>query len=356
MKTKKLRYILNVYNSIYNYKKNRVHLSSKPNLVWIEPTNICNLRCPMCPATHNKNIPHGFMSFSLFKKIVDEISDSIVDCYLFLGGEALLHKEIIKMVRYLKKKNICVLMDTNGTLLTKELAGELIAAGLDFVSFSFDGYDKKTYESIRINASFDETLNNIITLLKLKQELKKNNPYVRIRTIEDSVKKGAFSKEKKESFIRNFAGLHVEEFSAIQVGNWLGYVGQIPQYEIPPPQKIDTASPRFSPCPQLWTALSIRWNGEVSPCCIDISNSMPLGNVKEKSIMQIWNGEPIKKLREAHLKKDLSRLSACSYCGTPVAGKKLGIPVSAFSGISSALRMVLGFKLYRKISKAFHPS
>ena len=56
------------------------------------------------------------------------------------------------------------------------MSKSLIEAGLDLISFSFDGYNKKSYESIRVKANFDKTLANIERLFELKKELKSKTP------------------------------------------------------------------------------------------------------------------------------------------------------------------------------------
>jgi len=57
--------------------------------------------------------------------------------------------------------------------------------------------------------------------------------------------------------------------------------------------KIDPNNGVFCCAP--WLCLDIRQSGEVKPCC---HSEYSYGDIKEKSLWEIWNDEPIKKFRE----------------------------------------------------------
>ena len=46
---------------------------SIPNEIIIEPTNVCNLKCPVCPTTYGMDRKLGFMEFDLYKSIIDDL-------------------------------------------------------------------------------------------------------------------------------------------------------------------------------------------------------------------------------------------------------------------------------------------
>ncbi len=48
-------------------------------------------------------------------------------------------------------------------------------------------------------------------------------------------------------------------------------------------------------CVAPWMNLDIRQDGEVKPCCV---SEYLYGDIKQKSLWEIWNDDPIKKLRE----------------------------------------------------------
>jgi MoaA/NifB/PqqE/SkfB family radical SAM enzyme len=137
-----------------------------PTRIWVEASSHCNLKCSFCG---NRELPRGdrgYMDFELFKRITDECSGKCGQFNLFHRGESLLHPRIGEMVRYAGSRGIRTRMNTNATLLTKEMSKELIESGLDILSFSFDGYDPATYEANRPGAVYEKVLANILGFLE----------------------------------------------------------------------------------------------------------------------------------------------------------------------------------------------
>ncbi len=60
-----------------------LYMSIKPTIAKIEPTNMCNSRCPLCPSWHVKE--KGSMSLTNFMKVLDNLGD-IKEVGLFLHG------------------------------------------------------------------------------------------------------------------------------------------------------------------------------------------------------------------------------------------------------------------------------
>ncbi len=105
-----------------------------PQEIWIENTNVCNAVCVMCPR-EKQSRPLGLMKFSLFEKLIKEISgfsDSVNRVHLHNYGEPLMDKELPKRIKLAKEFGIKhVFFVTNASLLTQELSREIIVAGLD---------------------------------------------------------------------------------------------------------------------------------------------------------------------------------------------------------------------------------
>jgi radical SAM protein with 4Fe4S-binding SPASM domain len=60
--------------------------------------------------------------------------------------------------------------------------------------------------------------------------------------------------------------------------------------------------------------LQILWNGDVVPCCYDFDGRMVLGNLRQQSIAEIWNGAAYGKLRRADEALDFSAYPICQVC------------------------------------------
>jgi MoaA/NifB/PqqE/SkfB family radical SAM enzyme len=130
--------------------------------VYIEPTNRCNLECVTC-IRHSWDEPLGEMSASTFERIVEGLkSFSVTPNVLFGGlGEPLSHPDIVEMVRQIKALGSSVELITNGTLLNRSLANQLIDAGLDVLWTSLDGATPESYKDVRLGAALPEVLANL---------------------------------------------------------------------------------------------------------------------------------------------------------------------------------------------------
>lgn len=76
-------------------------------------------------------------------------------------------------------------------------------------------------------------------------------------------------------------------------------------------------------CSMLWYGVTISAHGDVSPCCSDVNFELKIGNLNEESLIQIYRGDAMRKLRLAHIKGDLHEYPFCMNCniryrGTPV--------------------------------------
>lgn len=311
--TRYYRRLLQVYS---NYKRGKTILPYLPVRLWIETTSICNLRCVMCPNKDLKKEEKGFMDPALFRKVIDEASGFVFDANLIHRGEGLLHPDFPSLVEYAHAAGIRTKFHTNATLLDEDMTRRLIGAGLDQISFSFDGYDRKTYESIRINADFEKTLRNIVRFLEIKKELRSRTPCAVFELINfPDIYKDAGGRSKKE-FLRNFRGLPLDRLEVKEMHNWAGEIGRTR----PKDKK------KYIPCTFLWQALVIFWDGSVLPCTQDFHGYCTLGNVREETLARIWNGEKMVRLRQKILRRDIADLETCSQCDRPWRDQLFGVP------------------------------
>lgn len=78
-----------------------------PYALYIEPTNVCNLKCTFCPTGDSQLLksvgrPKGFMLMDLFRKIVQDIKEFAAPLrvvHFYKDGEPLLARPFPGMVR-----------------------------------------------------------------------------------------------------------------------------------------------------------------------------------------------------------------------------------------------------------------
>lgn len=315
MKLKNFKHLSRIF---FHYKlKNRI-LPYSPIRAWLEPTNKCNLKCTLCPNSMDTTSERGNMDYELFVEIADQLAGRINDVNLSHRGESLFHPDITKMIRYCNEKGMKTRIHSNATQLNREMSTRLIDSGLDLMSFSFDGFDKETYERIRRNAHFEETLENIVEFLRIKSEKGVDKPFTIIQVI---MEQGYRETEKhKQDFMNHFAGLPLDRLYVKEAHNWGGNM------EIGANTDNSNVNRRFSMCTFPWYAVTILWDGKVVPCPQDWFGAMELGNLKKQDLETIWNQSPMFDLRTRMAHQDLKGI-LCESCDRPWRKNVLGVPV-----------------------------
>jgi wyosine [tRNA(Phe)-imidazoG37] synthetase (radical SAM superfamily) len=300
---------LMLFNICYQLKTSRAPYP--PLLVNLEPTNFCNLRCPMCPVSQNFANPlvrRGLMEMDLFERIVAELAPMKPRVSLNMGGESTLHPELATMVRKLKAAGLYVFIDTNATRLTPELGEDLIKAGIDKVVLCLDGSSKETYQGIRVRAKFDDTIANIRTFLEIKQRLQSTTPYTVIKNIQ------YYDPEQNPGFPKQFAELfHAcppDEFRF----TWADYWPGTHRYLLKDPYQAQPFGDEYSACINLWKMLPISWDGMIYICCLDLNRTTPVGSVQESGILGTWNSPVMQHFRRMHASGRQAELSLCANC------------------------------------------
>jgi radical SAM protein with 4Fe4S-binding SPASM domain len=296
----------NLYNSIYDkkIKKSINKLSKKyPWGVDIGTTNLCNAECIMCP--HSRLNKMGTMNMKLYKKIIDNCEKlKIKVITLSFFGEPFLDKEIIEKIKYAKEKGMLVAFYSNASLLNEELAKKIVESGLDGITISFDGYSRETYEKIRKKLKFGIVKKNILNLIETRKKMKKNNPKINLVLVE-------LEENKRE--IKQFYREWEKKVDSINIINMRNWANDIKKEGTKESFHFNKKMKR-KPCALIWQKMIVDWNGDVVLCCDDWNHSTVLGNLKKQTIEEIWKGEKLKKIKEAHIKGEFWKVPLCSGC------------------------------------------
>jgi len=297
--------------SVLSYRRRDVKVRHTPLQIWIEPTNKCNLRCVMCVNAVVTKSHSGFMDMTLYRSIIDQARTwspkPLIS--LFLGGESTLHRNLFDMVAYADEAGLSTFLATNATTLTPERSRRLIEVGLTNIIFSFDGYDKTSFESVRIGANFERTVENIRTFLEIKHELRSKTPHVTFYSLVTRSDQWELERSKLAAFQHTFDGLPIEEFKISMAGHWGGTFDGVSTADF---QEAVVYGDRFFPCFRLWESMSILWDGTVVPCCVDFLGELPLGNAAEQSLLEIWNGPLTMAHRLKMINQDIDDVPLCT--------------------------------------------
>lgn len=301
------RFSLKIINHLKKYRfiktqwlKTRISMDF-PIYLHVEPTNLCNLKCSFCPHYKNKENKKGHLDFNLYKKIIDECAHYQKTILLILhkDGEPLLNPELPELIRYAKLKKAAKIVHfaTNGILLKDKISREIIAAEPDDILISIDAARRETYARVKGVDMLEEVEHNVLSFMRLKRELNKEKPLVRVKMID-----APDVHEEVKLFREKWAG-KVDQIDISHLCCWPSF----PEYK-----QEQQSLPRQYPCTILWYSPAINWDGRVSTCCLDGDKNRIIGDVRKESIFDIWRGKPLQAIRRKHLENNYAMCSGCS--------------------------------------------
>jgi len=132
-------------------------LERKPILrkLFLQITNRCNLRCVHCYTDSSRAGPD--LAFEILLDLFRQFREADGHAITISGGEPLCHPRIEEILRAACESARKVLLVTNGTLITPELASRLAPLKLR-IQLSLDGPDAKTHDEVRGQGSFDQAI------------------------------------------------------------------------------------------------------------------------------------------------------------------------------------------------------
>lgn len=245
--------------------------------VYIEITNICNLRCSFCPGTERKG---RMMSPEEFRTLAEKLRGRVTYLYLHVMGEPLLHPQLGELLADAAERGFRVCLTTNGTLLADAAETLLSAPALHKVSVSLHsaegngmgeltGYLDSVW-SFAVRAAGA----GIICALRLWNI-------------------GGAEARNGEilSFLARRLGAWPLDLPQPRQGSWrLGerlYLEQAEKFDWPDLDAPETGT-RF--CLGLREQAAVLCDGTVVPCCLDHEGDVPLGNLLEQSLEEILAG------------------------------------------------------------------
>lgn len=327
----------NLLKNEYEIARKEKKLLSFPRSLNVTLTNKCNLKCIMCFANEEK--------FEISNNILQEIKNIIpyLQNISWMGGEIFLYKDFIEVLQWTAQYSVRQEIITNGLLLDEKTIKILLTNNID-ITMSIDGTSKDVYENIRLNGNFEELLEILSHISKIRKELNSTSrlklntviikgnyhqitdflefankygfdilsfsPLVRdSRTKELDVFGKDFNKNviaeitRKINYIREKALIY-----GVQIENSLpteSFVENIATKEYI--FNFSMTSAKSLSCHIPWKRLFIASNGDVYPNCFC---KIPIGNLTKNSLSELWNSKTMIEYRTRII--DNNRNKFCS--------------------------------------------
>ncbi len=269
----------------------RERVMGMPVNYFIDPINVCNLRCPLCPTGRGVLArPPGRMDLVNLKRVVHEIAPYAYWIELYNWGEPLLHPDICEMIRYVSQRGVSVGLSSNLNRLDAQMARQLVESGLSRLVVSIDGVTQQSYAAYRRRGQLDKVLENLQLLLNARTELERQTPFIVWRMLVGKHNEHEIEDVRKLAYemgVDSFAtgALFIDTDDPEQVEQWLPTDQTYSPYDY---QK-DKPQNQWN-CDDLWENMVINWDGGVAPCCWLHDPQFDFANISDQSVREIWNG------------------------------------------------------------------
>ena len=245
-------------------------------------TELCNRKCVFCPRHDPKVYPNRNLNTTIedASTIAKRLADfGYVGRISFSGfGENFLNKQFNEIVQAMRNElpNNVFECNTNGDFLNKKTVTEIYESGMDMLYINlYDGLEQiEPFVEIMKEASITE-----------------DNYKLRAHHTQD----------EWGLFVNNRSGLI----------DWIGF------------DEDDIENLKGKPCHYPYYKMFVDWNGDVLFCSNDWGREIVIGNLIESSVMDVWMGEEMKKVRDRLSVGDRSH-SPCNTCS--VKGDLFGKP------------------------------
>jgi len=302
------------------YGRHELITNAMPTHIWVEPTNFCNAKCPLCPTGNGESPrPKAMMGFYTFKTVVDEAFPYAKSMNLWNIGEPFLNPHIFKMIRYAADHNISTRISTNGFVFyNPKNIGNLLSSGLTDLVVSLDGTTGPIFNEYRKGIDFDRVFQGLRSLQETKQQLGVSSPNVVWQFLAMSQNEHqinvakALAEQLNVVFSLKSINLDMVQANA-ENAVFLPNNNNLRRYHLDENHQWTLKSDRQNDCATLWRSLMVNADGTVIPCCYDYNTDLMLGHFPEQSIRQIWDGESMQKLRQK-IQTERLQLGPCKKC------------------------------------------
>lgn len=291
----------------------------EPVLYNLETTNACNMRCEMCPRTTMMTRPVETMDQETFERVARQLRpwteaewseweafaqraygvapDDCSENHYFLYvipkvlvlhgyGDPLLDKRMASRVNFLNQQGVPTYFSCNPANIDLDRVTEMFKAGLGYIKFSLESTDDELHKQVRGQASnFSQSYRDILELFERKARLGLDTTIViTMLNLGKPWQMEQFAK-LKEAFDGTGAYVYLKSQDQLWYNDTQMQTRSIHWLEF---------------CQFPWSSMTIKSNGQAVQCVEDFNNEIILGDVRQQSLGDIWNGAAYRQFRRDH--------------------------------------------------------
>lgn len=287
-----------------------------PVAISVEPIAACQLHCPECVLgsgnllRHKKQLP-----FDIYKKIIEECSETLIWLNLYFQGEPFLSPQIFEMIKLAKQHNVFTCISTNAQSIDKTTAEKIVESKLDKLIISLDGVTQQNYEKYRIGGNIDKVFSAIDEINKAKLKYSSIFPKIELQFIVFK-----HNESELEEFLHLAKKLDVEKatIKSAQIYNYAENSQLIPENKkysryIRKNGEWILRKKLRNRCLRLWQSGVVTTDGNFLPCCFDKNAEFSFGNLGKNLVFDIWRSDKAFEFRKQIL-SNRKNIRICQNC------------------------------------------
>ncbi len=260
----------------------------------VELTNKCMCDCLMCPRDAISR-SKGIMSEDIFETVSEKLINE-GSLITFSGmGDPLSHPKVFEWVYNVRRKGGNVGIVVNPASLSGDSSRKLVEAKPNSITLSFPSVQRKTFERLCPNVSFEGALKRAKVLISLAL----GNVGLRVMGIITKI-----NREELDEYVCFWKALGVPS-------SMTACHGRGGNLSVPGIYELKSIGLRSGRCGLFYFHTFITWEGEVLACCHDLTGSTRIGNLVHEDAFLIAE-------RKQRIMKDSMPFPICSQCDEPL--------------------------------------
>ncbi|MFN7974363.1 MAG: radical SAM protein [Acidobacteriota bacterium] len=282
-----------------------------PTAVQIQTRTGCNADCCFCPYGETADIvPKGRMADDLFLRIVAECEKhGVRRISPYLMNEPFIDVELLDRVAVIKKNapscKVCI--TTNGEPMRPRVIDRMLAeGGVHRIYVSVQGIDKEAYEKTMRGPKLERVMENVDYLVAEMTRRRLTKPKVTITMVNTAL-------IDADKALRYWAERGVEA-KATRLENRGGNIDVYAPVNGDGTALAKRPMTAFLNCTRLMRQAFVLHDGRVTLCCTDYHQTTIIGDLRARTLHDVWNAPEAATLRRDFIKGDLSRNPLCAGC------------------------------------------
>ena len=253
-------------------------VSGFPAVIKIDISPTCTLKCPGClhSDSHGRALPlleaqrfgkHDRMSVGEFSRIINQVKRHAIAVSLFYYGDPYAHPNVDELCGIANFAGLNVHLTSHFSYAFSDARIEAIAkSGVTHLTVAVDGATQETYGVTRVNGSLALVLSNLKRLANYCKDHCLKYPFIEVQHLQFAHHPPG-EVERVRAIVTSYG---IDQFTTHQ-GAYFNAGGTLTNVVDNDPEMYDIQQPlpklAIPRCPWPYFSMSIRYNGDVIPCC-----------------------------------------------------------------------------------------